>query len=409
MQYEKRILHALLDSYESSSLSRGENKVSVHIVYPITRKTMPTYFDESSLAYEDIHAAVKHLEELGYVQAVWKGKKENHILQKVILCEDKAEEVYRYIGRMPKREQQKLQLQALEQLKEECQTPVASAFICWLMERLQQGKTVKEYLDLEDTRGTKQLIRAISAIERNQEETYIREFSIRCFGDSKMLERRLSLIGKIMRRFSESYEDMDNDAILAEHGIYHTPNYVYIKGCGCLQMGKESRCMVNLEELHQGIGLSGEDLDTLQWLDGFSVEKVITIENLTTFFRWEEKDSVLIYLGGYHNAVRRQLLQKLYSAFPQAEYLHFGDIDIGGFEIYRDLCRRTGIPFRPYLMGIEQLQQYREYAKKLTENDRKRLDELLKKEEYREVWPVLRYMKENGGKLEQECIIVWDS
>ena len=61
MQYEKRILHALLDSYESSSLSRGENKVSVHIVYPITRKTMPTYFDESSLAYEDIHAAVKHL------------------------------------------------------------------------------------------------------------------------------------------------------------------------------------------------------------------------------------------------------------------------------------------------------------------------------------------------------------
>ena len=154
MQYEKRILHALLDSYESSSLSRGENKVSVHIVYPITRKTMPTYFDESSLAYEDIHAAVKHLEELGYVQAVWKGKKENHILQKVILCEDKAEEVYRYIGRMPKIEQQQLQLGALEQLTEECQTPAASAFIGWLMERLQQGKTVKEYLDL-DTPMTK--------------------------------------------------------------------------------------------------------------------------------------------------------------------------------------------------------------------------------------------------------------
>ena len=74
---------------------------------------MPAYFDESSLAFEDIHAAVKHLEELGYVRAVWKGKKENHILQKVILCEDKAGEVYRYIGRMPKREQQKLQLQAL--------------------------------------------------------------------------------------------------------------------------------------------------------------------------------------------------------------------------------------------------------------------------------------------------------
>ena len=404
MQYETRILHALLDSYESSSLSRGENKVSVHVAFPFTRKTMPAYFDESSLAYENIHAAVKHLEELGYVQAVWKGKKENHILQKAVLCEDKVEEVYRYIGRMPKKEQQNLQLKALERLSEECGTPTASAFICWLMERLKQGKTVKEYLELEDTIGTKQLIRAISAIERNQEETYLREFSIRCFGDSKMLERRLSLIGKIMRRFSESYEGMDNDAILAEHGIYRTPNYVYIKGCGCLRMGKESRCTVYLAELHQGIGLSGEDLDTLQWMDNSSVQKIITIENLTTFFRWDEKDSILVYLGGYHNGVRRQMLQKLYSAFPQAEYLHFGDIDVGGFEIYRDLCRRTGISFRPYLMGIEQLQQYGEYVKELTENDRKRLDDLLEKEEYREVWPVLQYMKENGGKLEQECI-----
>lgn len=404
MQYEKRILQALLDSYESSSLSRGENKVAVRVSFSFTPKTMPSYFDESSLAYEDIHVAVKHMEELGYVQAVWKGKKENHILQKVILCEAKIEEVYRYIGRTSKSEQQKLQLQTLEQLTEECPTPVASAFISWLTQRLQKGKTVKEYLDLEDTKGTKQLIRGISSLERNQEETYIREFSIRCFGDSKTLERKMSLIGKIMRRFSENYESMDNDAILAEHGIYHTPNYVYMKGYGCLQMGKENHCMVNLEELHQGIGLSGEDLDTLQWMDCPSVKKVITIENLTTYFRWEEKESLLIYLGGYHNAVRRQLLQKLYSAFPQAEYLHFGDIDIGGFEIYRDLCRRTGIPFRPYLMGIEQLQQYSKYAKKLTENDRRRLDELLEKEEFRDVWPVLKYMKENGGKLEQECI-----
>lgn len=406
MQYEKRILHALLDSYESSSLSRGNNKISVHIAFSFTPKTMPVYFDESSLAFEDIHAAVKHLEELGYVQVIWKGKKENHILQKVILCEAKIKEIYRYIGRMPKNEQQKMQLRTLERLAEECQTPVASAFVFWLIERLQQGKTVKEYLNLEDTAQTERLIRGISAIEQNQEETYIREFSVRCFGDSKMLERRLSLIVGIMRKFSKNYEGMDNEAILAEHGIYHTPNYVYIKGCGCLQMGKESICMIDLERLHQGIGLSGEDLDTLHWMNSSSVKKVITIENLTTFFRWKENDSILIYLGGYHNAVRRQLLQELYHVFPQAEYLHFGDIDIGGFEIYQDLCRRTGIPFHTYLMGSEQLEKYGAYAKKLTENDRKRLDELLEKEEYRDVWQVLEYMREHGKKLEQECIRV---
>ncbi|MGN0265832.1 MAG: Wadjet anti-phage system protein JetD domain-containing protein [Oliverpabstia sp.] len=404
MRYENRILQKLLDSYENSSLSRGENTVAVHIAFAITPKTMPMYFDESSLVYEEIHAAVRHLEELGYVRPVWKGKRENHILQKIILCDEKAEEAYRYVNRIPKMLQQNMQLGILEHLAEECQTPAASAFISWLMERLRQGKTVKEYLNLEDTEETKRLIRAVSSIEQNQEEVYIREFSIRCFGDSKMLEKRLGLIGKIMRRFSENYEGMDSDTILAEHGIYHTPNYVYMKGRGCLCIGYPKQCKVDLGNLRQGIGLSGEDLDTLQWLRDVPVEKVITIENLTTFFRWEEKDSVLIYLGGYHNGVRRKFLQKLYRAFPEAAYFHFGDIDVGGFEIYRDLCRRTGIPFRPYHMGIHELKQYEPYTKKLTENDRKRLDELLEREEYSDVRPVLKYIKEHGEKLEQECL-----
>lgn len=263
-------------------------------------------------------------------------------------------------------------------------------------------------MNLEDTEETKRLIRAVIAIEENQKDIYIREFSVHCFGDSKMLEKRLGVIGKIMRRFSDRYEGMDNYAVLAEHGIYHTPNYVYMKGTGSFYIGKENQYMVDLQELHQGIGLSGEDLDTLCWIENSSVKKVITVENLTTFFRWKEKDSVLIYLGGYHNSVRRKLLKKLYSVFPQAEYLHFGDIDVGGFEIYRDLCARTGIPFLPYQMGIEQLRQYRAYTKKLTDHDRKRLDELLQKEEYSNVFPVLNYMKEHGIKLEQECLQIPD-
>ena len=57
MKYEEHILQTLLDSYERSSLSRGENTVAVHISFPITKKTMPVYFDENSLAYEEIHGA----------------------------------------------------------------------------------------------------------------------------------------------------------------------------------------------------------------------------------------------------------------------------------------------------------------------------------------------------------------
>lgn len=104
--------------------------------------------------------------------------------------------------------------------------------------------------------------------------------------------------------------------------------------------------------------------------------------------------------------MRRELLSKVYQELPEAEYLHFGDIDIGGFEIYRDLCEKTGIPFQTYHMGIWELKQYEGYTKKLTENDKKRLQVLMGKEWFGQkgIAQVLEYMEEKDMKLEQEVI-----
>lgn len=113
----------------------------------------------------------------------------------------------------------------------------------------------------------------------------------------------------------------------------------------------------------------------------------------------------MIYLGGYHNSERRELLCMLYEEHPDAEYLHFGDIDVGGFEIYRDLCRKTGISFQTYRMGTEELKKYRRYTKKLTKNDNKRLERMIENEQSEEIVQVLEYMKKNQVKLEQEAIL----
>ena len=52
-RYDKKIVNRLLDSYEASTLFGGKNKVAVHIAFPFNKRTIPAYFDESSLAYED--------------------------------------------------------------------------------------------------------------------------------------------------------------------------------------------------------------------------------------------------------------------------------------------------------------------------------------------------------------------
>ena len=84
VQYDKKIVNKLLDSYESSTLFTGKNKVNVHIAFLFNRSTLPVYFDESSLAYEEIHAAMQRLEQQGFIKIEWKKGKEGHIISKVV-------------------------------------------------------------------------------------------------------------------------------------------------------------------------------------------------------------------------------------------------------------------------------------------------------------------------------------
>lgn len=403
VQYDHKILNALLDSYESSLLSRGENKVSIHIQYVFSKKNLPNYFDESSLDYEEIHACVKELEKKGLLSIVWKQGKQDYIIEKVLLNVEALPKVYKYLKRVPKSENERSAMALLGELQEKYNSPIAIKFKDYLMTRIKEGKTVKEYIDLADLGQIENLIKALFFIETNKESCYIREFSIRYFHDSKIFENMSGKISKVWKQFGEDNEFEHIESVLAEHLIYSTPNYVYIKGSAILELNQQR---IDLGSLSQGIGISGEDLSSVSVFGKTETKKVITIENLTTFFRWKENDSIIIYLGGYHNSLRRRVLKMIYEQMPDAEYFHFGDIDVGGFEIYEDLCRKTEIPFRLYQMGLDELVKNQIHAKKLTDNDKKRLNNLIQfaKDNEREYIDVLHYMCKHNMKLEQECI-----
>lgn len=402
VQYDKKIVNKLLDSYESSALFTGKNKVAVHIAFPFNRKTLPVYFDESSMTYEEIHAAMRRLEQQGFIKIEWKKGKEGHIISKVVLCTEELEKVYACVSRTPKADLIDQNRKLLSELRKRYHTPVYQALIDYLDNRLKNAQSVKEFIDLSDLSETEILLTGIAKIEQNERICYIREFSIEHFHDSKVFESMSGKIAKAMRMFGEEYKEKELEEILAEYGIYHTPNYVYFKGNVSLAIGNHE---YRIGELHQGIGISGEDIERICFQDAAQIRKVITIENLTTFFRWEEMESLMVYLGGYHNSVRRALLQKIYCTFPDAEYFHFGDIDVGGFLIYEDLRQKTGIPFKCYKMDLDHLKQYKKYGKVLTENDRVRIERILKDDPDVEYADILKYMLVVGVKLEQECLV----
>ena len=101
-RYDEKILGKLLDTYERSLLYSGKNQINRPITFPIQRKTLPEYFDESALQYDTIHQQLEQLETQGYIRLVWKNKKRGHILEKCELVIEHLENAYMLLHRKPK-------------------------------------------------------------------------------------------------------------------------------------------------------------------------------------------------------------------------------------------------------------------------------------------------------------------
>ena len=129
----------------------------------------------------------------------------------------------------------------------------------------------------------------------------------------------------------------------------------------------------------------------------------MTVENLTSFNRINKLGTFYIFLSGYHNSAKQNFLKKIYRQNAEKEYFHFGDIDPDGFYIFENLRSKTSIAFKPYKMGITELEKYSDFTKTLEENDISKAKALIDKGYHKEI---MEYMLKHNQKLEQE-IISW--
>lgn len=421
-QYEKIILNALLDKFESSLVYTGDNKKKQRVTYPVTKKTFPEYFDLSSMVYDQIHEEFLELESRGLVKLVWNSKTVGHVLKEVELDIGHADEIY---GLLQRSSRSQLELQAisvLEELDGICDG-VTECARKWMEERIRMGESIKKYVDISRTDEIRRLFMALHAVVSNQKEMYVREFSILHFHDTKAFEelegKLISLICKFYTGTEVGLRELEDEQILNLFGIYKNPAYVMVKGAGILQLcsgvsreeakvpaseKSQDYSIIYLDRLTGGIGIHSQDLKLIEFEKSSQVETVMTIENLTVFHRMSIPGSLLIYLGGYHTTARRQFLKKVYEAFPNARYLHFGDIDCGGFKILEDLKKKTGIGFLPYRMDIHTFLRYEEFCRPLTSYDRNELKRMTEEDRYEEYTDILMLMLEKKKKLEQECV-----
>ena len=246
----------------------------------------------------------------------------------------------------------------------------------------------------DDFDSFRQILQVLASVFSVEEETYQRDFSVRVLGDSKAFEKIRSKVATILMEYGE-FDDAET--VFEDLNIVKNPGHVYFKGAGTLNVNGQT---IDLSQLSGDIGLSSKLLDAITSVQ-VTGSKVITVENLTTFHSFSDSDALIIYLGGYHNSIRRKFIQRVFEQNKGKKYFHYGDIDAGGFYILKHLKRKTGISFEPLHMDTETLVQNEKSWKKLTENDRNRLQNLLAENE---LSSTIRFMLENNCKLEQESL-----
>ncbi len=385
-KYEKEILGELLDKYERSKSFTGTSKTERSISLKLT-KLYSKYGDEAE--YElltAVNGAVSQLESVGYVFAK---RKKNGLIDTVSLNTASLGDAYKSISRTPKSETNERLLSILDTYSS-CGA-VLSKYCEAQKQSIAQNKKV-EYFD-GDLAEFEAVLKAVSKIFDIEEETFIRDFSVKVFGDSKAFE---SVMGKVRRLLFKYGDFPDEESVFEDLNIIKNPGHVFIKGCAVIQIGGQT---IDLSKLGGDIAVSSSLLPSINEIK-VTGSRVVTIENLTTFNSFSESDTFAVYLGGYHNEHRRKFIMRIYADNPCAKYCHFGDIDAGGFYILLHLREKTGVHFEAYRMGIPELRKYSAYTKKLTDNDIKRLKNLLTCE----FSETVKYMLEHNCKLEQEAM-----
>ena len=395
-KYEVKIVNALLKKYYKRKAMHKDAKVNQRINLPIN-KILKNYSDYNANleAKEKVNKAIESLENNNYITS-----------SKLKLSED-YENIYLNLDNI-----NKLEEYAANELNIIPRAFSVDELKAIIKKFRNKGAITDYYINgLEDTINNtsnqldivkeEDILKTLSFLENDKEFLYIREASILIFGDSKYLEKnRKSQVNSFLANYyiTAGEDVFEEENLFERFNIYDTDQDICVKGPVIIEYENKT---IDIKGLAGGVSFSIKDIDRIKAII-VNGDKVMTIENKTSFLRMTS-DDCYIYLGGFATKPQIAFIKKLISDNPDKKYLHFGDIDAGGFLIHKKLCEQTNQFFGLFHMSEDDLKNtnYSSCLKSLSEYDIKRLNSLKTINEYSNC---INYMIKFNKKLEQEII-----
>lgn len=407
MNYKEIILNKLLDKFEKSkSYLQDTNRRIMLKVESIKQYNIQNY-EEKML----FHEVVKDLKNKGIIDFKWVKFEEENIMEEIWLIKEKVDKAYEEVKRKNPKQSYTEILKLLNSV--DFRQEWIQRFCDDMKEYMQKFQKENTLLPKEKARD---IIKALQEIDKMQSldktaTVLKRIFSIRCYNNSKYFEREIEKnLVRIVKKYYTNEDlnitELNDDELLAQIGIVRYPEI--LEFCGNM------KCVLNGEELTFSDATLGSyinsytvlNIDKVQLID---VKKVIFIENKTNYINYIENkknDEFVIYHGGVYSPIKGEFFSKIYKAVKgKAQFYHWSDIDIGGFNIFTRLKNNIIEELIPFKMDVSTLIKYKDSWQNFNEDYKNRLQKLRSLDRYECFFDVIDFMLKNNVRLEQESII----
>lgn len=203
-----------------------------------------------------------------------------------------------------------------------------------LLKRLESGREVKEP-DPEDG----DFFRCLNAAAAHEHPEWRRVFSARVLGDSKKFENQYERsVLSVLRKFSPFWEEgMTDDELLAAHGIQTYSQTLEWKGplVYRIDTGNEGIVIDSSGNIF-GTVINAQTLEHALPVSAGGIRRIMLIENKANYESMSYRaDSLYIFCHGFFSPKELRFLNGLkLIADGGTEYLHWGDMDLGGIRIF---------------------------------------------------------------------------
>ena len=216
-----------------------------------------------------------------------------------------------------------------------------------LMERLESGQEVKKP-DMEDEDYFRCLNRA-AVIET---PVWRRQFSSEVLHDSKLFEKKYQdKVVTVLEKYSPlSEEGMTADDILRVHGIKTYSQSLEWKGALVYRIGNGNPIDSSVNIF--GTVINAQTLEQAVPAAAPGIRRIMLIENKANYESMDfREDTLYIYCHGFFSPKELKFLSALTGiADENTEYLHWGDLDLGGIRIFLYNQRKLFPGLKPYRM-----------------------------------------------------------